>query len=204
MIFKRLESKAYRKQLYKSIRRLRTQCRIGRAKLQNVMTGNNISAIRNFLINHKDMQRLYQKMNIHQVVDNINQRTFVMRKERDRLTHRLDILKKEYENVQKKRANIENRIKYQDEFVLDEEVQSFKFMKDIENSNVRLRANKTINATYRKIIQVLRYDAIFYEPIIRSLCHDIDDQAGFVKHILALGSPAISKFRQLSEEYRVR
>jgi len=35
-------------------------------------------------------------MPIHLVVDNINQRTFVMRKERDRLEFRLDQLKQHY------------------------------------------------------------------------------------------------------------
>lgn len=45
------------------------------------------------------MQRLYQRMPIHQVVDNINQRTFVMRKERDRLECRLGQLKDRYKEI---------------------------------------------------------------------------------------------------------
>lgn len=77
------------------------------------------------------------------------------------------------------------------------------FRKKIENSNVRLKAIKTINGTYRKMIQVLRHDGIFYEPILRSLSQDIEDQSNFIKHILHLGMPAIAKFKELSEEYRV-
>lgn len=198
-----MENKAFRKTLFKSTRRLRTQCRDGRTKLQNVLVGDNVLNIRNFLINHKDMQRLYQKMPVQLVVDNINQRTFVMRKELDRLSHRLEQLKMAYELKLTERATIENRIKYQNEFILDEEIMMRDFVKDIENSNARLRGIKAVNATYKKIIEVLRHDAIFYEPILRSLCGDIDDQANFIKHILYLGSPAIAKFKQLSEEYRV-
>uniref|UniRef100_A0A1I8MMF5 DUF4200 domain-containing protein n=1 Tax=Musca domestica TaxID=7370 RepID=A0A1I8MMF5_MUSDO len=202
MIFKRLENRASRKGLLKSARRLRLQCRDGRTKLQNVLFGDNVLCVRNFLINHKDMQRLYEKMPVHMVVDNINQRTFVMRKERDRLTHRLRQLKSEYELKIVQKGEIENRIKYQNEFVLDEELQMRDFEKNIENSNTRLRAIKAVNATYRKIIEVLRHDGIFYEPILRSLCEDINDQASFIKHILYLGTPAIAKFKQLGMEYR--
>ncbi|XP_065354589.1 uncharacterized protein LOC135949058 [Calliphora vicina] len=203
LLFKNLENKAYRKQLYKSARNLRTQCRNGRTKLQNILHGNNVVAIRNYLLNHKDMQRLYQKMPVNLVVDIINQRTFVMRKERDRLEHRLQQLKRNYEIKLIERASIENRIKYEDEFVLEEEIKLREFLKKVENSNIRLRAIKTINATYRKVLQVLRHDEIFYEPILRSLSKDIDDQSNFIKHILYLGIPALAKFKKLNEEYRL-
>ncbi|KAH8278652.1 hypothetical protein KR018_006622 [Drosophila ironensis] len=97
---------------------------------------------------------------------------------------------------------LENRIKYQNEFVLDEELKSRVFLKKIENSHVRLKAIKTINNTYKKIIQVLAHDEIFYEPILRSLGTDMEDQSNFIKHILHLGMPAIAKFKELNEEYR--
>lgn len=100
------------------------------------------------------------------------------------------------------RAVLENRIKYQNEFVLDEELKSCVFLKKIENSNVRLKAIKTINNTYKKIIQVLNHDQIFYEPILRSLDDDMEDQSNFIKHILYLGKPAIAKFRELNNEYK--
>ena len=203
LLFKNLENRAYRKQLHKAARNLRIQCRNGRTKLHKILHGNNVTAIRNFLINHKDMQRLYQKMPVQLVVDNINQRTFVMRKEQDRLSYRLNVLKQQYELKLMERANIENRIKYQNEFVLDEQKQIFDFCKKIENSQIRLKAITTINSTYKKILQVLKHDEIFYEPILRSLLKDIDDQSNFIKHILYLGMPAIAQFKQLSEEYRV-
>lgn len=168
------------------------------------------------------MQRLYQRMPIHLVVDNINQRTFVMRKERDRLEFRLDQEKRVYKNLlvsrnyrlynflgminifksQVFRAVLENRIQYQNEYVLEEEVKSCDFLKKIENSNVRLKAIKIINNTYKKIIQVLNHDEIFYEPILRSLNDDMEDQSNFIKHILYLGKPAIVKFKDLNYECR--
>ncbi|XP_014097124.1 uveal autoantigen with coiled-coil domains and ankyrin repeats [Bactrocera oleae] len=202
LVFKKLEAAANHKRYIRENRNLKRQCRDGRTKLSNVLYGDNTKKIRNFLINHKDMQRLYQKMPVELVVDNINQRTFVMRKERDRLKFRLDQLKNVYKEKLLERAVLQNRIKYENEFVLEEELKSRVFRKKIENSNVRLKAIKTINGTYRKMIQVLRHDGIFYEPILRSLSQDIEDQSNFIKHILYLGMPAIAKFKELSEEYR--
>ncbi|KAH8369389.1 hypothetical protein KR009_009634 [Drosophila setifemur] len=202
LVFKNHESKANRQRYFRENKRLKLQCRDGRTKLQNILVNDNTHKIRNFLINHKDMQRLYQKMPIHLVVDNINQRTFVMRKERDRLEFRLDQLKQHYKEQLLQRALLQNRIKYQNEFILDEEVKSRIFLKKIENSNVRLKAIKTINNTYKKMIQVLVHDEIFYEPILRSLSTDMEDQSNFIKHILYLGMPAIAKFKELNDEFR--
>ncbi|XP_054726180.1 uncharacterized protein LOC129236032 [Anastrepha obliqua] len=202
LVFQKLEAAANHKRYIRENRNLKRQCRDGRTKLSNVLYADNTKKIRNFLINHKDMQRLYQKMPVELVVDNINQRTFVMRKERDRLKSRLDQLKNVYKEKLLERAVLQNRIKYENEFVLEEELKSRVFRKKIENSNVRLKAIKTINGTYRKMIQVLRHDGIFYEPILLSLSQDIEDQSNFIKHILYLGIPAISKFKELSEEYR--
>ncbi|EDV48118.1 uncharacterized protein LOC6553199 [Drosophila erecta] len=202
LVFKNHESKANRQRYFRENKRLKLQCRDGRTKLQNILVNDNTHKIRNFLINHKPLQRLYQKMPIHLVVDNINQRTFVMRKERDRLEFRLDQLKQHYKEQLLRRALLQNRIKYQNEFILDEELKSRVFLKKIENSNVRLKAIKTINNTYKKMIQVLVHDEIFYEPILRSLSSDMDDQSNFIKHILFLGMPAIAKFKELNDEFR--
>ncbi|XP_032593173.1 uncharacterized protein LOC116805430 [Drosophila grimshawi] len=201
VIYKRHETNANRLQLLVESKRLRNQCADGRTKLQKISQGNNTHKIRNFLIRHKDMQRLYQKMPIHQVVDNINQRTFTMRKERDRLELRLDQLKHTYKELLLDRGEVENLIRYENEFVLEEQLKSRELLKRIENSKVRLKAIKTINTTYKKMLQVLIQDEIFYEPILRSLVGDMEDQSNFIKHILYLGIPAISKFRKLNREF---
>ncbi|XP_034116398.1 uncharacterized protein LOC117576003 isoform X1 [Drosophila albomicans] len=203
IIYKRHETKSNRKRLLQHSRRLKMMCTDGRIKLQKISTGNNAHKIRNLLIKHRDMQRLYQKMPIHMVADNINQRTFVLRKERDRLLFRLEQMKKEYKNLLLDRSEVENLIRYENEFVLEEELLSRVLLKKIENSNVRFKAITTINTTYRKIIQVLLQDEIFYEPILRSLDSDIEDQGNFIKNILYIGKPAIVKFKELNKEYRM-
>jgi len=87
--------------------------------------------------------------------------------------------------------------------VLEEELASRLVLKKIENSKVRLKAITTINTTYKKMIQVLLQDEIFYEPILCSLDDDIEDQSNFIKNILYIGKPAIVGFKHLSKEYQM-
>lgn len=98
------------------------------------------------------------------------------------------------------RSRAVNMIKYENEYILQEELQSRVLLKKIENSKVRLNAIRTINTTYKKMRQVLLQDEIFYEPILRSLDDDMEDQVNFIKHILYLGMPAIAKFKVLNRE----
>lgn len=100
------------------------------------------------------------------------------------------------------RAEVENRIRYVNEFIIQDEIQSRILKKKIENSNVRAKAIRTINATYKKIIQILQEDMVFYGPILRSLDKDMEDQSTFINYILYLGRPAIVKFRELNIRYR--
>lgn len=101
------------------------------------------------------------------------------------------------------RSKLEDRYKFQEENLLEEEYKARNFLKLIENSKVRYNAIQTINIAYNKLIAILRHDELFYEPILSSLDKDIEDQNAFIKTILHIGTPAISTFRQLSEEYRV-
>nr|AAX33652.1 Dbuz\CG14609f-PA [Drosophila buzzatii] len=198
--YKQHETRTHRALLLVENKRVKTECADGRLKLQKITVGNNAHEIRNLLIMHRDMQRLYQKMPVYLVADNINQRTFVMRKERDRLDARLQQLKEKYRVLLMDRSKAVNMIKYENEYILQEEIQSRMLRKKIENSKVRLNAIRTINTTYKKMRQVLLQDEIFYEPILRSLDGDIEDQVNFIKHILYLGMPAIAKFKVLNRE----
>ncbi|XP_037953758.1 uncharacterized protein LOC119683936 [Teleopsis dalmanni] len=182
-------------------RRLKNECRAGRANLQRAVNGN-FNQIHNIFISHKDMQRLYKSMPEHLVAENINQRTFVLRKERDRLKYRCKNLKVEYKNILYKCYEVLNRIENQEDFRLPEEKKIKSLIRQLENSKIRFKAIKTINSAYKKVIHVLRHDEIFYDPILNSLTDDIDDQATFIKHILHIGSPAITRYRVLNDEYR--
>uniref|UniRef100_A0A1A9V0F4 Uncharacterized protein n=1 Tax=Glossina austeni TaxID=7395 RepID=A0A1A9V0F4_GLOAU len=197
--FSNLEKVSQRKRLFHHYCVLKRQIRHGRRKWVQMIYDDDFMKVRNILAGNKAMQRLYRTMSLNQIVDNIDQRTFNLRKERDRLTARLENLKADYE---KALGEIDNRNTYHDFYVLDEQFKSYGKKKLLHNSQTRLAAIKTINGSYQKIIAILRYDAIFYEPILNSLDKDILDQENFIKHILHLGSPAIARFSELSEDFR--
>lgn len=64
-------------------------------------------------------------------------------------------------------------------------------MKRIENSTIRLRTFQLLNNTYKKTLQILHSDCLFYEPILQSLEKDIEDQKTFITYIIHCASPAI-------------
>lgn len=105
-------------------------------------------------------------------------------------------------SAQLTRAEVEHRVRYATELIIEDEMQSRILKKKIENSKVRAKAIRTINAAYKKIIQILKEDELFYEPILRSLDHDMEDQSTFINYILHLGRPAIVKFKELNIRYR--
>lgn len=200
--YKHHQNLAYKKQYLKENKSLRKQCRDGRIKLKMALHTTNSKKIRNYLMNYKDMQRLYNSMPIHLVVDNINQKTFVLRKERDRLRYKLNQLVGIYEERLIEKADLENRIKYQNEFVLEEEIQAKHIRNKIACSVVRLNAIKALNDAYQRIIKLLTADEIYFDPILRSLQKDIENQNQFTNYIIELGLPAISKLAEITEEHR--
>lgn len=94
--FQKHEKKTLYNKLRRKSQRLRQECKDGNTKLKTALYDNNTKQLRNLLINHRDMQRLYQRMPSYLVVENIDQRTFVMKKERDRLRSRLNQLTSKY------------------------------------------------------------------------------------------------------------
>ncbi|XP_061396986.1 uncharacterized protein LOC133332619 [Musca vetustissima] len=198
-VFKTIEKHHQLQHIAKNVQHLRKQCRQGRQELLAIEKLKNRNIIRNLLQDNKEQECLYQDMPVHQVVENIDQRTFVLRKEQDRLRDRKNKLEKQLKELKLKASHLEDRIKFQNIFELQEEKLAKECEKKLSNSQIRLKAIKTINTTYRKVLQVLRHDEMFYDPILQSLCDDINDQRMFIEHILDVGKPALEKLKYLTD-----
>lgn len=105
--------------------------------------------------------------------------------------------------LQYEKATLENHILFQTYYDTEEEKKVTAFKKKLAASSIRLKAAQTVNSTYKKIIEVLLQDAIYYDVIIRSLVDDIKDQENYVNYILDVGKPAFALFRVLSLNYVV-
>lgn len=93
LVYQHLENKNVKKHLFEGQQQLRREIQDGRVKLQRALRGEVARKIRRILRNHKDLQRLYANLSLEQILEYTNTRTFKMRKERDRLSSRLESLK---------------------------------------------------------------------------------------------------------------
>lgn len=98
---------------------------------------------------------------------------------------------------------VQQRLKSNDYGINDLNLKIAYLEKRIVNSKTHTEAFQTINSTYKTIKKTLVNDAIFHEPILKSLEQDLHDQSAFIEHIIYLGTPAIKKFKQISTEYKV-
>uniref|UniRef100_A0A1A9V0F0 Uncharacterized protein n=1 Tax=Glossina austeni TaxID=7395 RepID=A0A1A9V0F0_GLOAU len=149
----------------------------------------------------KTSARLYKDMSIVKISERIDQQSFVLRKEYDRLRCRCGELKQKLQASVHERHSIEARMFFLNNFGLEEDEKAKLCRNKIHASHVRLNAAQTINSTYKKIIKILRNDANYYEPIIRSLIDDIKDQERYINFIIDVGNPALVEFRKLSNFY---
>lgn len=99
-IYNKFEKEASQKRIRVKAAALKEEIHDGRLKLQKISGGDTAHEIHNMLSNHRAMQRLFHKLPIDQVAENIDQGTFVLRKERDNLQSRLDQLKRKLYQLQ--------------------------------------------------------------------------------------------------------
>ncbi|XP_075166151.1 uncharacterized protein LOC142238391 isoform X2 [Haematobia irritans] len=94
-------------------------------------------------------------------------------------------------------SQLEDRIAYQSEYALHEELAIRTLHREIKNSSTRLKAIKILNTTYKQLLATLKGDEKFLEPILNSLTKDIEDQQNFIAYVLYMGTPAMSKVMEL-------
>uniref|UniRef100_A0A1A9WFM0 Uncharacterized protein n=1 Tax=Glossina brevipalpis TaxID=37001 RepID=A0A1A9WFM0_9MUSC len=202
--FQKRVNTARRKKLLGNCTKLRTQNNDGRKKLKATLTGENAIEINKYLLHHKQLSRLFKNLSLPQIVMNMDQRTFVMRKEMDRLKFRRDHLEQELEESLMRLSVVQNRIIYEDRFHIPEEAVIHRMQTKIVNSRRRIRALKNLNYTYQRMIKLIQHDEIYYEPILQSLEKDIENLDGFIKYTVYIGLPAIKRFEKLETELKMK
>lgn len=89
------------------------------------------------------------------IVQRINDRTFMKRKQLDLLKDRKQKLTERYEQRLFEVAALQDRIKYQDTLEPKERHLAKKVEADLKNSETRTRAIMTVNRAYKKIIDIM-------------------------------------------------
>ncbi|KAI9579798.1 uncharacterized protein LOC119639271 [Glossina fuscipes] len=202
--FQLRENTAKRKKLLRNCTNLRTQNNDGRKKLKQTLTGENAIEINKCLLHHKDLSRLFKNLSLPQIVANMDQRSFVMRKDRDRLTFRRNQLEKDLEEALIRLSVVQNRIIYEDRFHIPEEAVIHRMQTQIVKSRRRIRALKHINYTYQRMIKLIEHDEIYYEPILQALEKDVENLHGFIEYTVYIGVPAIKRSAKLEADLKIK
>lgn len=71
---------------------------------------------------------------------------------------------------------------------------------ELKNAETRSRAVHKISAMYRKVIDQLLRDSLYYEPVLAALKADWDEQTMLVQQTFNIGYPAIQNAEKLQQE----
>lgn len=157
---------------------------------------------KNILQNHQNLQRMYQRKPSHVIAEKMDQRTFTMRKELDLLLHKKKQLSQKYEQSLMELAKIQNRMKFEDVLDLKERALHTKLTVALKNSETRLRPIRTINGSYKKILESLKYDSVYFDPTIKALYEDLSEQTQIIETSIGTGSLALKHLEELNKEFQ--
>jgi hypothetical protein len=71
---------------------------------------------------------------------------------------------------------------------------------ELKNTETRSRAVRKVSAMYKKVIDQLLRDSLYYEPVLSALKADCDEQAMLVRRTFDIGFPAIQNVKKLKKE----
>lgn len=73
---------------------------------------------------------------------------------------------------------------------------------DLKNSETRIRAIRKINSTYKKVINQLLHDSLYYQPVLDALQADWGEQTTLVNQTYNIGNPAIKSTKELERSLK--
>ena len=93
-------------------------------------------------------------------------------------------------------------IRYYDVAEFKEELETKKLLVNLKNSETRTRAIRKINITYKKVINQLLHDALYYQPVLDALQADFKEQTTLVEQTYNIGNPAIKSTKELERSLK--
>lgn len=100
-------------------------------------------------------------------------------------------------------SKLQDRNKFLDVHEMKDDLISKNLRMQIKNSETRMKAIKTINRAYQKIINTMMHDSLYFEPALNALQEDVREQKDFIDTTIRLGLPALKDLENMSKDYRV-
>lgn len=83
-----------------------------------------------------------------------------------------------------------------------EEKDTKRLFVELKNAETRRRAIQKTNTTYKKIIDQLLKNSLFYQPVLEALNCDWNEQTSLVRQTYEIGFPAIQNVKTLEKELK--
>lgn len=99
-------------------------------------------------------------------------------------------------------AKLQELVRYHDVKEFKQERDTKRLFVELKNSETRTRAVQKINSSYKKIIDKLLNDSLYYKPVLDALNSDWNEQTMLVKQTLNVGLPAIKNVKKLEKGLR--
>lgn len=93
-------------------------------------------------------------------------------------------------------------IRYYDIKEFKEEKDTKRLFVELKNSETRSRAVQKTNTTYKKIVDQLLKNSLYYQPVLEALNCDWNEQSMLVRQTYQIGFPAIQNVKKLEKELK--
>lgn len=90
--------------------------------------------------------------------------------------------------------------RYYDIKEFQEERDTKRLLVELKNSETRCRSIQKINSTYKKVLDMLMHDALYYQPVLQALNDDWKEQTMLVDQTYSIGFPAIQNVKKLEKD----
>lgn len=90
--------------------------------------------------------------------------------------------------------------RYYDIKEFQEERDTKRLLVELKNSETRCRSIQKINSTYKKVLDMLMHDALYYQPVLEALNNDWREQTALVDQTYSIGFPAMQNVKKLEKE----
>lgn len=92
--------------------------------------------------------------------------------------------------------------RYYDIKEFQEERDTKRLLVELKNSETRCRSIQKINSTYKKVLDMLMHDALYYQPVLEALHDDWKEQTMLVDQTYSIGFPAIQNVKKLEKDLK--
>lgn len=99
-------------------------------------------------------------------------------------------------------AKKQEMVRYHDVKEFKQEKDTKRLFVELKNSETRTRAVQKINSSFKKIIDKLLNDSLYYAPVLDALHGDWNEQTMLVKQTLKIGLPAIKNVKKLEKDLK--